>query len=144
MSLILIALGIWMLLYINSIKTKYPLYPGQIVDISQTSSSWGKFGSRHRLIIRVIINQQPIITSTSSFVNCFCGLNSALAAKKKTHVGRRVNVYFNHKIPQRSIVKEFENKYITVSIILFIVGAIMMFAEFMPLLALLYHIKTSM
>ena len=69
MGLLLIALGI--LCYVVRINRpkKNPCYVGQIVDISARPLSSAKSSTSHPIIVRVMINNQPIITSTSTYIN---------------------------------------------------------------------------
>ncbi|MBO5341203.1 MAG: hypothetical protein J6A73_00805 [Lachnospiraceae bacterium] len=144
MSLLLIALGIFCSIVLINRPKKNPCYVGQIVDISARPRSHGKHSTRHPLIVRVIINNQPIVTSTLSTVNCFWGINGILESKKKEYVGRIVHVYFDHQAPRRSIIKECQGKNIAGIITLFVVGLMSMFAEFILLLTLIYFISQKM
>lgn len=144
MGLLLIALGI--LCYVVRINRpkKNPCYVGQIVDISARALSSAKSSTSHPVIVRVIINNQPIITSTSTYINCFWGINGILETKKKEYVGKTVHVYFNHQTPSRSTIKEFQGKYITAVIILIVIGFIIMFIELILILAFLYPMLSKM
>lgn len=144
MGLLLIALGI--LCYVVRINRpkKNPCYVGQIVDISARALSSAKSSTSHPVIVRVIINNQPIITSTSTYINCFWGINGILETKKKEYVGKTVHVYFNHQTPSRSTIKEFQGKDITTVIILIVIGVIIMFIELILILAFLYLMLSKM
>lgn len=143
MGLLLIALGI--LCYVVRINRpkKNPCYVGQIVDISARPLSSAKSSTSHPIIVRVMINNQPIITSTSTYINCFWGINGILESKKKEHVGKTVHVYFNHQTPSRSTIKEFQGKDIAAVIILIVIGVITMFIELILILAFLYLILSK-
>ncbi len=144
MSLLLIALGIFCYIVRINRPKKNPCYVGEIVDISAHPRSHGKYNARHPLIVRVIINNQPIVTSTLTYINCFWGINGILESKKKEHVGRIVHVYFEHQAPWKSTVKEYQGKDIAGIIILFVVGLMSMFVEFILLLTLMYFISQKM
>lgn len=140
MSLIFIALGIFCYIVLIKRPKKNPCYVGQIVDIGARPRSYGKYSTRHPFIVRIIINNQPIVTSTLSTVNCFWGINGILESKKKEHIGRIVHVYFDHQAPRKSIIKEYQGKNIAGIIILFAVGLMSMFVEFILLLTFMYFI----
>ena len=143
MGLLLIALGI--LCYVVRINRpkKNPCYVGQIVDISARALSSAKSSTSHPVIVRIIINNQPIITSTSTYINCW-RINGILETKKKEYVGKTVHVYFNHQTPSRSTIKEFQGKDITTVIILIVIGIIIMFIELILILAFLYLMLSKM
>jgi len=144
MSLLFIALGIFCYIVLIKRPQKNPCYVGQIVDISARPRSHGKYSTRHPFIVRIIINNQPIVTSTLSTVNCFWGINGILESKKKEYVGRIVHVYFDHQAPRRSIIKECQGKNIAGIIILFAVGGMSMFVEFILIMAFLFSMLSRM
>lgn len=137
-GLLLICLGILLLIHNHSIK-KYPIICGEIVDVSSKPFSYGKYGTRNPFIVRVFINNQPVIISTLSTVNSFWGMKSAIEFNKKAYVGKKVHVYFNHKCPGKSVIKEFQNKKnIVACIILFVVGIMSIFSELIVALTIIY------
>lgn len=144
MGLLFIALGIFCYIARITRQEKLPCYVGQIVDISARPLSHGKYSTRHPLIVRVIINNQPIVTSTLSMINCFWGIRGILESKKREHVGRIVHVYFNHQAPWKSTVKEYQGKDIAGVVILIVVGVMTMFVEFILFLTLMYFISQKM
>ena len=74
LGIIMIILGIWVLKVISSRPQKYPCYVGEIVDIGMRPRSHTKHVAKCPIIVRVIINNQPIVTSTLSTVNCVGGV----------------------------------------------------------------------
>lgn len=73
LGILMIVLGIWVLKSISSRPQKYPCYVGEIVDISPHPRSHTKYVAKCPIIVRVIINNRPIVTSTLSTVDCIAG-----------------------------------------------------------------------
>lgn len=139
-GLLLVALGIWGLVRNHSNKNNNPCYIGQIIDIGQKPLSYGKYGTRNPLIVRILLNNQPIITSTLSTVTCYWLSSNAIESKKREHVGKIVHIYFNHAEPWKSVVKEYEGGNVAAGIILIVVGALTCLGEMMIVLLILFSI----
>jgi len=140
LGILMIVLGIWVLKVISSRPQKYPCYVGEIVDIGMRPRSHTKYVAKCPIIVRVIINNQPIVTSTLSTVNCAGGFKSAIEAKKREYVGKCVHVYFDHQAPGRSVIKEYQEEHKAGGVILIVVGIISMLVEILMTVVFLWGI----